>query len=176
MRRLRLLPWLAVLLLGASVAADTPPATVSTVDLQRYIGRWYEIGKIPNRFQKQCARGTTAEYTLRKDGTVEVLNRCIEADGSTDEAKGIAKIVDPATNAKLAVSFVRVLGKQLFWGEYWVIGLGDDYEYAIVGHPQRKYGWILSRTPQLEPATLDKVFAILRERGYDPTRFEMTPQ
>jgi len=176
MRQFWTIPLLGVLALGVSRGAEAPPNTVASVDLQRYVGRWYEIGKIPNRFQKHCARGTTAEYTLRDDGTVEVVNRCIEADGSTEEVKGIAKVEDRASNSKLKVSFVRTFGVQLFWGKYWIIGLGVNYEYAIVGSPDRKYGWILSRTPRLGPELLDKIFATLRAQGYDPASFEMTAQ
>jgi apolipoprotein D and lipocalin family protein len=167
---------LATLLFAAPAftAPSAPPTTVPTVDLQRYIGRWYEVGKIPNRFQKQCVRGTTAEYSLRADGRIEVINRCVRADSSVDEAKGVAKVVDRDSNSKLKVSFVRFLGMQLFWGDYWIIGLGADYDYAIVGSPDRKYGWILSRTPRLSADTLDAAFAALRMQGYDPARFEMT--
>ncbi len=167
---------LCLLAAAASRADPVPPTTVATVDLQRYVGRWYEIAKIPNRFQKQCGRGTTAEYTLRADGRIEVLNRCIREDGHTDEAKGVAKVADRDSNSKLKVSFVRFLGVQLFWGDYWIIGLGADYEYAIVGSPDRKYGWILSRTPRLTPEVLEAAFATLRAEGYDPSRFEMTTQ
>jgi len=167
---------LGVLAAAASRADPVPPTTVVTVDLQRYVGRWYEIAKIPNRFQKQCARGTMAEYTLRADGRIEVLNRCTRPDGQTDEAIGVAKVADSDSNAKLKVSFVRFLGLQLFWGDYWIIGLGADYEYAIVGSPDRKYGWILSRTPRLTPEVLEAAFGTLRAQGYEPSRFEMTTQ
>jgi apolipoprotein D and lipocalin family protein len=167
---------LCALAVTASRADSVPPATVATVDLQRYVGRWYEIAKIPNRFQKQCTRGTTAEYTLRADGRIEVLNRCTRADGQTDEAKGVAKVADRDSNSKLKVSFVRFLGVQLFWGDYWIIGLGADYEYAIVGSPDRKYAWLLSRTPDLSSDVLEAAFGTLRAQGYDPSRFEMTTQ
>ena len=158
----------------AFAVPSVPPTTVPTVDLRRYVGRWYEIGKIPNRFQKQCVRGTTAEYSLRADGRIEVINRCVRGDSSVNEARGIAKVADRGSNSKLNVSFVHFLGMQLFWGDYWIIGLGADYEYAIVGSPDRKYGWILSRTPRMNSDALDKVFATLRTQGYDPARFEMT--
>jgi apolipoprotein D and lipocalin family protein len=167
---------LCALAVAASRADSVPPTTVATVDLQRYVGRWYEIAKIPNRFQKQCTRGTTAEYTLRADGRIEVLNRCTTADGQTDEAKGVAKVVDRDSNSKLKVSFVRFLGVQLFWGDYWIIGLGADYEYAIVGSPDRKYAWLLSRTPHLTSDVLEAAFGTLHAQGYDPSRFEMTTQ
>ena len=147
---------------------------VDSVNLDRYIGLWYEIAKIPNRFQRKCAQGTTAQYSLRKDGRIDVINRCIASNGKVIEAKGIAKIVDTITNAKLKVSFVKLFGLSLFWGDYWIIGLHKNYEYAIVGTPGRKYGWILSRQKELSQEDLNQAFTILREQGYDPEEFEMT--
>lgn len=164
----------AVNMLPAAAQAR-PPRTVDRVDLHRYVGRWYEIAKIPNRFQRQCVGGTTAEYILRDDGRIDVVNRCRTEDGSIDEARGVAKIEDRDTNSRLKVSFVRVLGISLFWGDYWILDLGAEYEYAVVGSPDRKYGWILSRTPDMEPQKLDAVFEGLREQGYDPGEFERTP-
>lgn len=161
---------------AVSMAGEDPPSTVEHVDLQRYAGLWYEIAKIPNRFQKQCARGATARYALRDDGKIDVINSCVTAEGKTDIAKGIAKIEDPISNARLKVSFVRFLGISLFWGDYWIIGLGHDYEYAVVGVPDRKYGWILSRTPTLDDDTMEEIFSLLRRNGYDPERFEPSPQ
>lgn len=157
--------------------ADDPPAvrTVPSVDLERYVGRWYEIAKIPNRFQKQCARGTTAEYSLREDGRIDVLNGCFEEDGDRDEARGLAKVVDTESNAKLEVSFVNILGWRPFWGDYWVIGLDDDYRWAIVGTPDRKYGWVLARTPELDDDTMEKIFAIIERNGYRRDDFELSP-
>lgn len=99
------------------------------VDLGRYTGLWYEIAKIPNRFQKQCVRGTTAEYTLRDDGKITVVNRCFKEDGSLDEAQGVAKIEDTQTNAKLKVSFVSFLGWRPFWGDYWVPGWDGEENF-----------------------------------------------
>ena len=152
------------------------PRPVSAVDLKRYIGVWYEIAKIPNSFQKKCARNTTATYSLRDDGRIDVVNRCVESDGTVDEAKGIARVADTLTNAKLEVSFVRLLGFQLFWGDYWIIGLDPDYRYAVVGSPTRKYGWILSRTPSLTSEDSASVAAVLKEQGYDPKSFVPTEQ
>jgi apolipoprotein D and lipocalin family protein len=157
-------------------SGNVDPVTVSHVDLNKYIGTWYEIAKIPNPFQRKCAMNTTATYSLRDDGEIEVTNRCVESDGSENVAKGVAKIVDPATNSKLEVSFVRILGIQLFWGDYWIIGLDSDYRYAVVGTPSRKYGWILSRTPTLSQKDMDSVNQILRDQGYDPKDFVPTKQ
>ena len=160
--------------LGASTQATAapPPPVVDHVDLERYLGNWYEIKKIPNRFQKHCVGNTTATYSTRSDGRLNVINRCLADDGSWDQADGIARITDPVTNAKLEVSFVQLFGWNLFWGDYWVVDLAADYSYAIVGHPYRRYGWILSRTPTLA-VDLDQR---LRELGYDPATFEVTRQ
>ena len=164
-------------LLTASTESNMDqPVVVDSVDLERYTGTWYEIAKIPNRFQKQCVRNTTATYTLRDDGKIRVVNRCETEDGTVDEAEGVARVVDQETNAKLEVSFVRLLGLQLFWGDYWIIGLDPDYHYAIVGHPEYKYGWILSRKPRLSDRQWKEVKTILRENGYDFSRFERTGQ
>ncbi|MBN2542561.1 lipocalin family protein [bacterium] len=150
------------------------PATVKFVDLEKYTGLWYEIAKIPNRFQKKCDYGTTAQYTLVEDGNIEVINRCCRSNGDQKQAKGVAKVVDTVTNSKLKVSFVSVLGRRLFWGDYWIIGLDDDYHFAIVGDPDRKYGWILCREPEMDSQNLEEAFAILKENGYDTRDFVMT--
>ncbi len=155
---------------------DSQPVTVSHVDLNRYIGTWYEIAKIPNFFQKKCFRNTTATYLFNSDGTIEVVNRCIEKDGKEDVAEGIAKVVDTSTNAKLKVSFVSIFGIHLFWGDYWIIGLDKDYRYAIVGDPSRKYGWILSRAPVLSAEERAEVNEILVRQGYNPSDFVPTQQ
>ena len=173
----------AALLLGhtAPVVAQgttevTSPTTVRSVDLQRYSGVWYEIARIPNSFQDQCAYGTTAEYIVRGDGEIAVINKCYEEDGHLDVAEGVARVVDEKTNAKLEVSFVSFLGIRPFWGDYWIIGLDEDYSYAVVGHPERKYGWILSRTPSLSEETLQTIFDLLSAQGYDTKSFIPTKQ
>jgi apolipoprotein D and lipocalin family protein len=148
--------------------------TVNYVDLEKYAGLWHEYARIPNSFQKDCARGTTAFYRLREDGKVDVINRCIEANGDTIEAKGIARIVDQQTRSKLEVSFVRIFGINLFWGDYWIIGLADDYRYAVVGNPSRKYGWILSRQPNLSAQDFETIKEILSNQGYNPADFRIS--
>jgi apolipoprotein D and lipocalin family protein len=156
---------------------ETPGlTTVKRVELKRYAGKWYEISKIPNRFQRQCVGNTTAQYTIRDDGRIDVINRCQKENGDFDQAIGIAKAVDPVTNAKLKVSFVRFLWRWWFWGDYWIIGLGTDYTYAIVGTPSRKYGWVLSRTPEMNPDQYESVVEELRKQGYNPGDFERTQQ
>ena len=166
--------------MNISLQAQSPgnggPTTVDSVDLNKYVGLWYEIAKIPNSFQRNCDHNTTATYKLIEDEKIEVINRCIEKDGSVNEAKGIAKVVDTKTNSKLEVSFVRIFGISLFWGDYWIIGLDKDYRYAVVGTPTRKYGWILSRSPKLSDEDMGNIFTLLRRQGYNPKDFEMTEQ
>lgn len=149
-----------------------PLPTVAQVDPERYAGRWYEIAKIPHSFQRQCVSDTTAQYARNDDGTIAVINRCRKRDGSFDEAHAIARVTDTTSNAKLAVSFFSVLGWRPVWGSYWILALGPDYDYALVGEPTRRYGWILGRTTSLPPATRELLNQRLRELGYAPDQFE----
>jgi apolipoprotein D and lipocalin family protein len=160
---------------GCSEAADPPP-TVAQVDLERYTGTWYEIARIPNRFQRQCVADTTARYTRQADGTIEVVNRCRTTDGSYDQAQGIARVVDTQSNAKLEVSFFSIFGWRPLWGDYWILELAKNYEYVLVGTPNRKYGWLLARSPTLPDATRARLNQRMRELGYDPARFEASAQ
>jgi apolipoprotein D and lipocalin family protein len=145
---------------------------VPSVELNRYVGGWYEIARIPNRFQRQCARHTIAQYSLRPDGRLSVLNQCIRRSGIVDQATGVAKVVDPVSRAKLKVSFVSVLGWRPFWGDYWVIGLDEAYRWAVVGSPDRRYGWVLARSPQLDDASMASIRGLLERQGYAWSRFE----
>ena len=175
---------LAAILVYAYVMASTANAAqnlsevkvVHKVELGRYLGKWYEIAAIPQSFQKQCAFGTTATYSLRPDGDVAVLNQCYTSEGRLSKATGRAWVNDKSTNAKLKVSFIPFLKWNFLAGDYWVIDLGPDYEYAVVGHPSRTYGWILSRTPELPKDTLEGVIKRLEAQGYDFSKFKMTDQ
>jgi apolipoprotein D and lipocalin family protein len=149
-----------------------PLQTVSFVDLQRYTGTWYEIARYPHSFQEGCV-GSKATYTLREDGKISVLNECYDKtfDGKIRSAKGKAWVVDKETNAKLKVSF--------FWpftGDYWIIDLGKNYEYAVVGHPKRKYLWILSRSKEIEGQVYKTILFRLRDKQYDTSRLIKTAQ
>jgi apolipoprotein D and lipocalin family protein len=146
--------------------------TVERVDLGRYAGTWYEIASFPQRFQRGCT-GSMATYAVRPDGEVDVLNRCRleRLDGVEKAARGRARVVDPVTRAKLEVSFFRP-----FWGDYWIVDLGADYEFAVVGHPGRDYLWILSRTPQMDDALYEGIVGRLRDQGYAVERLRRTLQ
>jgi len=150
---------------------DAPLRTVAGVDLRRYSGIWYEIARYPNRFQRDCKSDTTAEYTLRKDGKVQVVNSCRKQDGKIKKVRGTAKIADTTTNARLKVTFFWP-----FYGDYWIIALSPDYRYAVVGEPKRKYLWILSRTPEMDDTTYQEIVKQVRAAGYDPERLIKTRQ
>ncbi len=147
--------------------------TVEHVDIKKYIGTWYEIAKIPNSFQDQCSKNTTANYSINEDGDLIVLNKCIDFKGEVDDAEGLARIVDKKTNSKLEVSFVSILGWNLFWGDYWILGLDENYKFAVIGTPSRKYGWILSRSKKMSESDLEKCFQIFEKNGYDRKNFEL---
>ncbi len=155
---------------------ETIIKTVDSVDLQKYIGTWYEIAKIPNSFQDHCVKNTTASYEINEEGNIIVVNKCIDEDGEIDDAEGLAKVVDKKTNSKLKVSFVSLFGWQLFWGDYWILGLESNYKYAVIGTPSRKYGWILSRTPKMENSDLENCYQIFEKNGYDRRHFELSLQ
>jgi apolipoprotein D and lipocalin family protein len=164
--------------LVTALTAQAEVEPVPYVDLNRYLGTWYEIASIPQSFQKQCVSDTQAKYSEAELNTIEVQNTCKKADGSTSSAEGRAKVVDDVSNAKLKVTFVKILGNwiYLFGGKYWIIDLHPDYDYAVVGHPKRTYGWILSRTPSLDHNLITTIAANLTTQGYDLCAFNMTNQ
>ncbi len=133
---------------------------VPHVELERYLGKWYEIAHLPAKFQEGCDE-TTATYTLLKDGNVSVLNECVK-NGKVKVAKGTAKVVDKSSNAKLKVSFFWP-----FYGDYWIIDLGKDYEYAVVGTPNRKYLWVLSRTPRMDEELYSRLIGSTKSKGFN---------
>jgi apolipoprotein D and lipocalin family protein len=156
----------------ALLAVGAPLRTVAHVDLQRYLGTWYEIATIPARFQKNCV-GVTATYAMRPDGAIGVVNRCrkFTLDGKEKSVKGKAWVVDTSSNAKLKVQF--------FWpfrGDYWIIELDPEYQYAVVGHPSRNYLWILCRRPHMDEALYNQLVDKIAAQGYDVNRLVKTLQ
>ncbi len=163
--------------LGACVHAQTsealpPLKTVPYVDVQKYLGKWYEIARYDQRFERGCV-AATATYSLRSDGNLNVLNACHlnSIDGKVKSSTGLAVIVDKKTNAKLKVTFFWP-----FYGKYWIIDLGKNYEYAVVGHPDRTYLWILSRTPQMDDGVYQGILERLQEQHYDTSKLIKPPQ
>lgn len=146
--------------------------TVPNVDLKKYAGKWYEIASYPQSFQKSC-HCTTAEYTLSDKGYVIVENRCNRdsVNGRLSYIKGKAFVEKNTGNAKLKVQF--------FWpfrGKYWIIDLADDYSYAVVSHPNKKYLWILSRTPKMSDTVYQQILSRLKEKGFDLSKLQITQQ
>lgn len=151
--------------------------TVPELDMERYLGDWYEIAAIPQRFQKECVSNVLAEYKKGDDGIIEVLNSCEKEDGSRKVAEARARKEDPDEPSKLEVTFVNFLGwRFLFSGQYWVIDLNEDYTYAVVGDESTRYGWILSRTKTLSPELIERAKAVLTKNGYDTCKFLTTIQ
>ena len=151
--------------------------TVDFVDLTRYMGKWYEVASIPQSFQKKCVSDVTAEYKLLPEGQVEVKNTCLQADGSSNVALGRARVEDKATNAKLKVTFVKIIDWIfLFGGNYWIFDLETNYQYAVVGYREGNYAWILSRNPSLSNEDLAKIEMNLKKIGYDTCQVLMTKQ
>ena len=163
----------------ALAAAPPPLPTPDSVDLARYAGRWYEIARLPNRFQDQCASDVAATYTLRPDGRVSVVNECRKRDGQTTRVEGEARRADetgPASRLKVrfAPAFLSFL--PFVWGDYWIVDLDRDYRHALVGDPSRRYLWILSRNPRMDPAAYESLAVTAGRLGFDATGLVPTPQ
>lgn len=170
--RLSMLLSLLFALLGsiASASAEdkTPVSSVETLDLSRYAGQWHEIAHLPVSFQKKCRGDITALYSLRGDGQIGVRNACTTADGERVAADGVARTV-PDHPGRLQVRFVPdwLAWAPLVWADYWVIALDPDYQWALVGEPDRKYLWILSRSPRMPRAQFEALRATAESMGYD---------
>jgi apolipoprotein D and lipocalin family protein len=174
----RVLPSLVLAFAAALTAQNRQlPAvqSIPTLDLARYAGRWHEVAKFPNRFQKECVRETVADYVLLPEGDVRVVNSCVTASGSVKRAEGRARLARPGGPAsQLKVRFApRFLSwLSAVWGDYWVLDLTEDYSAALVGSPDRKYLWILSRTPQLDAAVRERLERAAAAQGFDVALLE----
>lgn len=169
MRHFVFLALTAALLAGCGTR-HPPLPTVAAVDLDHYVGTWYEIARLPNRFQAMCVSDTQAMY--RQDGNdLSVVNRCRTESGEVEQADGVAKVVPGSQGAKLRVSFFRP-----FYGDYWVLDLDPAYRWVLIGEPRRKYAWVLARDPELDEATLDALLGRAAALGFDREAFIHTPQ
>jgi apolipoprotein D and lipocalin family protein len=155
--------------LAAQQGAVTP---VSSVDLKRYSGKWFEIARLPTKFQKQCVGNTTTTFnTMTQNGQLQVLNTCLQKSGKIDQLRGEAKVIDASTNAKMKVSFPKFSSDS-----FWVLDLDPNYQYAVVGNPDREYLWILSRAPQMDDGTYQQILRRLERMGFKPNKLVKTPQ
>jgi apolipoprotein D and lipocalin family protein len=154
-------------------------SVVDSVDILKYAGTWYEIARLPNRFQRDCVRNVTATYEVLDNGEIKVVNRCQKADGDSSTAEGIAHRAsrdEPSSKLKVrfAPAFLSFL--PMVWGNYWIIDLAPDYSYAVIGEPNREYLWVLARTPKLEENTLQEILGRIKKQGYDLTGLILTKQ
>ena len=178
--------WLLALALLFSVgplqaqtgAATAPLQSIASLDVPRYLGRWYEIAKFPNRFQQQCVADTSADYSLLPDGSLQVLNQCRRSNGEMQQALGAARQVGGGNSARLQVRFAPAWLSLLpfVWGDYWVIDLDADYQLVAVSEPRREYLWILSRSQKPDPARYAALLDRLRGMGFSLERLEITRQ
>lgn len=183
-KRLCLAASLAVMALSMTAQATAAPAalppvnTIATLDVPRYMGTWYEIAKFANRFQAKCTANTRAQYLVQTDGSVQVLNSCMTADGSTIDALGQALQVGPTTSPKLRVRFApaSLSWLPMVWGDYWVIDLDTHYQLAAVSDAKREYLWVLSRTPQVDTKAYGALLERLKAQHFDVQKLEPTPQ
>jgi len=158
------------LTLGACAGVDSRGdlSTVTSVDLSRYAGTWYEIARLPMWFQRHCV-DSKATYSSRPDGAIGVRNECVTDTGGLEQAEGVATVVDAKTNARLTVVFdnwfARLFGSSRE-GNYWILDLDPEYRTAMVGTPDRRFLWILSRTPQLDEATYRRLVERAQQLGY----------
>lgn len=166
---------LAILLMAGcahTATADLKPQTVGTVDLKRYQGTWYEVARLPMFWQRNCAQ-SQAQYTLKADGNIDVVNRCRTAEGEWQQATGTASPQVPGQTDKLWVVFDNWFSRLLpgvAKGDYWVLYIGDGYKTAVVGNPDRKYLWLLSRTPTVSKQVREELLVKAQQQGYDTTR------
>lgn len=156
---------------------NTEVRAVAELDLDRYLGTWFEICRLPLKYEDAKATDITANYALNEDGTVRIENRLLDEDGKPERAIGQAQAVD-GSKAKLKVSF---LPEYLRWipftkGDYWVLAITPDYESALVGTPDHHHLWVLSRTPHSHPETVQGMLATATAMGFDLSRLIWTAQ
>jgi apolipoprotein D and lipocalin family protein len=157
---------------------DAAVKTIPSLDVQRYLGAWYEIAKYPNWFQRKCLSNTIAVYSARVDGTLKVLNSCKTTDGEVSEAEGTARQIGAKDSPKLEVRFAPAWLSfiPMVWGDYWVIDLDPQYQVAVVSDPRREYLWILSRTPQLDKKVYEDTLVRIQAQQFDVRKLELTKQ
>lgn len=179
MKKVLVLLLVSVLAACSSKGSYAPLDTEKSVDLNRYMGIWFEQARLPNRFQDQCVGDVQASYSLLADSSIEVINRCKLADGAFEEAKGqvrLAADVQPSDSSKLEVRFAPTWLSFIpsVWGDYWILKVVGDYEYSLVGTPDRQYLWVLSRAKQPDVAVVNELLDYAKEWGFTTEDVIMT--
>ena len=165
---------LCALLHSATAQSLAPLTAIPNLDVSQYLGRWHEIAKFPNRFQKKCASDTSADYALRPDGSIAVLNQCRRTDGEWEIAMGQARQIGGSQSAKLEVRFAPAWLSFVpwVWGDYWIVDLDERYELVAISEPTREYLWILSRSPVVVPSRYEALLTRLGALGLDVGRLQ----
>jgi len=143
---------------------------LTSLDLERYSGRWYEVARLPNRFQRRCVADVTADYELRPDSSLRIVNGCRTVEGDRLRAEGKARMADrrgPASQLKVRFAPAVLSFLPMVWADYWVLDLTDDYAAALVGTPDRRYLWVLSRTPTLDETVYQRLIETATRQGFD---------
>ena len=170
---------LSSLTLPATASNDSPPLKpIAALDVQRYMGTWYEIARYPNRFERKCVKDTTANYSLRPDARLAVLNSCKQQDGSLMQASAVARQTGAENSPTLEVRFAPAWLSFLpiVWADYWVIDIDKDYQMAAVSEPRREYLWILSRTPKVDQHVYAELLTRLAAKGFDLNKLVLSQQ
>ena len=157
------------LIISCSSDAHAPMSTVARFEVERYLGQWHQVAAIPAWFQSDCVANTAADYAMREDGLIEVVNSCETVDGTRNKAEARGRFLNDPSDGRLEVTFVKVLGLWV-WpaaGDYWIIGLDPEYRWAVVGQPSREFAWILARSRTLDAQTLGHIQHILEREDYD---------
>jgi apolipoprotein D and lipocalin family protein len=174
--KLKIVLCIMVTMMNIQAYAQQEVKTVAFVSVDRYVGKWYEVARFPNQFQTKCTGDVTAEYQKRDDGRLGVVNRCRMEGRKFEQVAGVARIVDTDSNAKLKVRFAPAWLGWLpqVWGDYWIVGLAQDYSYAVVGDPRREYLWVLSRTPNMPEESYQAAVRQAGEQSFDVTKLVRT--
>jgi apolipoprotein D and lipocalin family protein len=155
---------------GRLAAADLPPLRTVTMELPKYMGQWYEVARLANRFQKSCVSATLIRYSLRSDGKFDLYNECKDASGKLVTSTAVGRKADPrGPDSKMKVTFLRP-----FSADYWVIDLDQDYKWAMTGQPSRDYLWILSREPRIDESLYERLVASAKTLGFDVNKLVRT--
>ena len=162
----------------AQSATSQKLSTIDSLDLPRYMGTWYEIARYPNWFQKKCTGNTRADYSIKDDGGVQVINRCKLQSGEMNEIIGAGRQIGGANSPKLEVRFAPAWLSFIpaVWGDYWVIDLDAAYQLVAVSDARREYLWVLSRIAKVDPKVYEALLGRLGHKGFDLQNLQLTPQ
>jgi apolipoprotein D and lipocalin family protein len=171
-------PLLLLLWSLPALAQMRQPVAVEHADVERYMGRWYEIARLPNRLERDCASDVTSTYERRSEAAIRVTYVCRNSDGGEELTRGVARIRDTASHAKLELRFapLALAWWPFVWDDWWILELAPEYTHMMVGDPSHQTLWIFARTSEMDDATYQSLVAHAAAQGYDTQRLVKTPQ